>query len=349
MPPIVAAIGAIATATGAGLAVAGSTFVALGASGLGALAFANTVGAIVTIGVWAGVGTAINAIGGLLSKAIAPSVAETASGRVLTFRQPITSRRVIYGEVRVSGVLTFIEGTPNNANENLYQVLTLAGHPVEEIGEVYIDGEPVTLDSGGAVRSGVYGAALDDDVIIRIIKGLGTQAGDAEFNDALMSRTTGWTENHKQTGCAKVFIALHYDRGKKFVGAMPVLSFRVKGKQVFDPRDSQTKYSNNPVLCLRDYLLDTDFGLGESQSRIGPAFLSAINISEERISVEVSRDFTADAAGDTITLSSAANGFKVSDLVIFSTTGTLPGGLIPATDYFLIPVTDTDFKLALSY
>jgi len=323
----------------------GITSLAVGAGLTGfALTAAIGLGQVLAIGALIGVSQGL----GLLIKAIAPSIAETASGRVLTFRQPITYRRVIYGEVRVSGVLTFIEGTPNNANENLFQVLTLAGHPVEEIGEVYIDGEPVIIDSGGAVRSGVYGAALDDDVIIRIIKGLGTEAGDAEFNDALMASTTGWTENHKQTGCAKVFVSLHYDRGKKFVGAMPVISFRVKGKQVFDPRDLQTRYSNNPVLCLRDYLLDTDFGLGESASRIGPAFLSSINISEERISIDVTRNFTADAAGDTISLSSAAPGFVVSDLVILLTDGTLPGGLSLSTDYFLIPVTDTDFKLALS-
>jgi len=333
---------------------AGATVVGIVASvtGLTGVGLAIAVGITQTVLV-VGASIALSKVSSLLSPALAPSIApsiapslaETASGRVLTFRQPITSRRVIYGEVRVSGVLTFIEGTPDN--EDLYQVITLAGHPVEEIGEVYIDGEPVTLDSDGAVTSGPYARA--GDIIIQIFKGLGTEAGDAEFNDALMSRTTGWTENHKQTGCAKVFVALHYDRGKRFVGAMPVLSFRVKGKQVFDPRDSQTRYSNNPVLCLRDYLLDTDFGLGESDSRIGPAFLSSINISEERIPVNVSREFTADVAIDTITLSSAAAGFKVSDLVLLSTDGTLPGGLAPSTEYFLIPVTDTDFKLAVSF
>jgi len=342
------AAAAVAASSAIATAVTSATFVAIGSGTFASLVFANVVGAIVAIGVNLAIATAIGALANLLSSRPkipgTSSIASSASSRTLTIRQPISAHRVIYGEVRVSGVLTFIESTDDN--DKLHQLITIAGHPVSEIGEVYVDGEPVTLNSSGSVTSGVYAKSGSKDRII-IIKGLGTVSGDADLNSALTSNTTGWTANHKQTGRAKAYVQFIHDP-EIFIGSLPAISFRVKGKPVFDPRDSLTKYSNNPVLCLRDYLLDIDFGLGESALRVGPSFLSAINVSEELVEVDVTRDFTAEPLDNTITLSSAAPRFVVSDLVTLDTDGTLPGGLSLSTNYFLIPVTDIDFKLALS-
>lgn len=56
--------------------------------------------------------------------------------------------------------------------------------------------------------------------------------------------------------------------------------------------------------------------------------------------------FTADDTTDILTLSSASSDVQTGDLVRLTTTGTLPGGLATATDYYVIRVSDTTIKLA---
>lgn len=62
--------------------------------------------------------------------------------------------------------------------------------------------------------------------------------------------------------------------------------------------------------------------------------------------------FTADASTDIITMTSTANipsNILVGTRVRLTTTTTLPAGLALATDYYIIKVTDSTFKLATSY
>lgn len=62
--------------------------------------------------------------------------------------------------------------------------------------------------------------------------------------------------------------------------------------------------------------------------------------------------FTADASTDIITMTSTANipsNILTGTRVRLTTTTTLPGGLALATDYYVIKVTDSTFKLATSY
>ena len=40
------------------------------------------------------------------------------------------------------------------------------------------------------------------------------------------------------------------------------------GKKLFDPRDDTTAWSDNPALCVRDYLTNSDYGLGEAAANI---------------------------------------------------------------------------------
>jgi hypothetical protein len=62
--------------------------------------------------------------------------------------------------------------------------------------------------------------------------------------------------------------------------------------------------------------------------------------------------FTADASTDIITMTSTANipsNILTGTRVRLTTTTTLPAGLATATDYYVIKVTDSTFKLATSY
>ena len=73
------------------------------------------------------------------SKLLAPKLPSfsdaSLSERSQMVRSPIASRQIIYGTAKVSGVVVYIS-TTGNKNENLHMVVALAGHAVEEIGDV---------------------------------------------------------------------------------------------------------------------------------------------------------------------------------------------------------------------
>jgi hypothetical protein len=50
--------------------------------------------------------------------------------------------------VRKGGTTTFIEAT-GTENKYLHIVVAMAGHEVEEIGDIYINDEIVTIDGSG--------------------------------------------------------------------------------------------------------------------------------------------------------------------------------------------------------
>lgn len=73
----------------------------------------------------------------------------------------------------------------------------------------------------------------------------------------------------------------------------------------------------------------------------------AYNISAAvTVTTPAAGTFTADASTDTCTKSS--HGFTTGIKVQFTTTGTLPAGLSLATDYYLIVLTASTFKVASS-
>lgn len=45
-------------------------------------------------------------------------------------------------------------------------------------------------------------------------------------------------------------------------GSDPTVAAIVKGKKVYDPRDGSTVWSDNPALCLRDYITNKRYGMG---------------------------------------------------------------------------------------
>jgi hypothetical protein len=64
----------------------------------------------------------------------------------------ISPHDFVYGEVRKGGTVTYYETTGEN-NKFLHQIIVLAGHEVDAIGDIYINDEVVTLDGSGFVTS----------------------------------------------------------------------------------------------------------------------------------------------------------------------------------------------------
>ncbi|BAL84693.1 putative phage tail protein (plasmid) [Selenomonas ruminantium subsp. lactilytica TAM6421] len=68
----------------------------------------------------------------------------------------------------------------------------------------------------------------------------------------------------------------------------PSVDCIVKGRKVYDPRSKTTAYSNNPALCVLDFLTNRRYGLGEwvTEADIDiDSFIEAANYCDEEITV----------------------------------------------------------------
>lgn len=198
-------------------------------------------------------------------------------GRNIMVRDPIASRRIIYGQCLVSGPLAFMHASGTN-NEYLHLIVVLASHEVEEIGDIYFNDELVPL-SGNTPSSGVYQNHA------RVKKFLGTTAGERDTD--LESESGGiWTSAHLGKGIARLHVRLKYS-ADVFPNGIPVIKALVKGKKVYDPRTATTAWSANAALCVGDFLMDTRFGKGIALARIRDTeWEEAANICDEDVTLD---------------------------------------------------------------
>lgn len=221
-------------------------------------------------------------LGALLSKK--PKADPIDSSRTQMLKEPITARQVILGRARVSGAITFIS-TYDNYKRAEYNV-TIAGHPCDAVEQVYFDSNLVTLDSNGMVISATDEDGNADDTWVGsawVHIGLGTPDTDAAWLNYAVGQTAGdWTVNHKQTGCTKVWITLNVS-GKPGGSSIPNISAVVRGLQCYDPRNSNTVWTMNPALCLRQYLIQVGI-INADGSNVDDAYVtSAANTCDELV------------------------------------------------------------------
>lgn len=134
----------------------------------------------------------------------------------------------------------------------LHLVLELACHEVEEIGDVYFNDELVPL-SGGDATGRLAGYAY-------VGKHLGTDAQTAD-SVLMAAAPSKWTTEHRLRGRAYVYVRL-LKSDTVFPSGVPNITAVVKGRKVYDPRTTLTAWSENPALCITDYLTNSNFGLG---------------------------------------------------------------------------------------
>lgn len=210
--------------------------------------------------------------------------ANVSNNRRQMIKQPTFPRRAVYGETRVSGLLAHVESTEND--KFLHLVICVASHEVEAIGTasgsnttgIFINDEEITLNSNGICQTPTKFFRK-----VRIYFHLGADNQAADTN--LVSESSVWTDQHRLQGIAYMYARLEFDRNA-FASGLPNISAKVKGRKVFDPRDSSTSFSTNPALCIRDYLTNTRFGLGASSTEINDTdFATAANVCDETVNL----------------------------------------------------------------
>jgi len=264
--------------------VAAFAGVSTGAVVTGAAVYGGSVAAVASTLSFVAVTAASMAASKLLAPKM-PSFSDSSlSERSQMVRSPIAARSIIYGRSRVSGTLVYIS-TTGTKNEFLNLVVTLAGHEVESIDEIYFNDELVPLT--GTNNFPDSGSLYDGVALINKKRGVPGDAADADLELATAGLSDGkWTANHKLSGIAYLYVKLTWD-AEKFPSGIPNISAVIRGKQVFDPRTSTTAYSTNAALCLRDYLTDSTLGMGMSAAEIDDtAFTVAANICDEQVEIK---------------------------------------------------------------
>tara|TARA_R100000541_G_scaffold59037_1_gene71564 strand:- start:1712 stop:4270 length:2559 start_codon:yes stop_codon:yes gene_type:complete len=196
--------------------------------------------------------------------------------------------QIIYGKVKVGGARVF-DSTTGSKNKFLHRVLAFTGHEIESFDEIYINDDLVTLDGSGNVTS-----PSRYDGKVRINKHLG--ASDQTVDTDLSSEVDEWTSNHRLRGISYLYVRLKYD-ADAFPNGVPEITATIKGKKVKDPRDGSTAWSDNPALCMRDYLTSTTYGLGEDESNVDDTkVISAANVCDQANTPDGSTRYTCNGA-----------------------------------------------------
>ena len=197
-------------------------------------------------------------------------------GYQVSTRGAAQNHQVIYGQTKIGGAIVF-DAVSGENNKVLHRVIAFAGHEIEEFTTVYFNDEYMTLttdtDSNGDTyykptlatdSSGNTSTRYNNFVRIYMRKG-GSENNTAIA--ALIGAGVNWTQDHKLQGSAYLYLRMVFD-ADAFPNGVPDMTALVKGKKVYDPRTSTTAWSSNPALCVRDYLTNTSYGLGEDASSI---------------------------------------------------------------------------------
>lgn len=128
---------------------------------------------------------------------------------------------------------------------------------------------------------GVTYDAIEYMSTVRVQKHLGVpgEAADAYLMAAVPSR---WTADHKLSGYCYLVVTLDLNE-RRFQGGPPQIQALVRGKKIYDPRTDTTAWSQNPALCIADYLQSPMWQGSSAVSVTEADVIAAANACDESI------------------------------------------------------------------
>ena len=217
-----------------------------------------------------------------------PSSATNTGGYNITANGTALDHQIIYGRVKISGARVY-DKTTGSSNKTLHRVLAFSGHEIQSFDEIYLNDELLTIDGSGNVTS-----PSRYNGYVTINKHLGTS--DQEADSDMVANIPEWSEDHRLRGIAYLYIKYTFDVDV-FPNGVPEISAVIKGKKVYDPRSGTTAWSDNPALCIRDYLTQTSYGMGELESSIDDDLvISAANVCAQTNTIASTTRYTCNGA-----------------------------------------------------
>jgi len=252
---------------------------------------------------WVGVQVARIAILAFAAKAFSPKVdlSSAAREKLLTVRDSIYPQAFVYGQDMLSGPL-IIANTTGNENKFLTMAIALTGHEVDSVVEYRLDDTtiPLTDITGGTETGLISGGKFAAAAEVSFQFGTATQTEDVLLDNYFAAK---WTVNHRLRGWSYMAWTFEIipDNTAFETGAPQNIKAVIRGKKVYDPRLDSTnggagahrlansatwEWSDNPALCLADFILDARFGMQEDSGRIDwPMIIIAANVCDELVPI----------------------------------------------------------------
>tara|TARA_Y100001972_G_scaffold129141_1_gene194456 strand:- start:803 stop:4432 length:3630 start_codon:yes stop_codon:yes gene_type:complete len=279
--------------------------VTTGAAALLGGAFASGVG--ITGAFLFGVSTttlaALAGFSALLQGTISDSIGSIGQnfGTKTSTRQSAAPRQIVYGSCRVGGTIVHME-TSGTDNFLLHMVIAIAGHEIEELTSIRLNDKDLTSTTSTISGSTVHTVTntdytnTDNDNNFgsgRLIRFTFEDGSQTAVNGFMNAQLSSMGTSDKFLGVSYVYLQMVFDN-EAFGGGIPSISFKVKGKNVFDPRTNANATTDlqrsNPALIIRDYLTNTEYGLKAKTSEINDTtnaggFSSAANTCDQNVTL----------------------------------------------------------------
>ncbi len=237
------------------------------------------------------------------------------AGRQVQTRSTNQHRNIVYGEAAVSGPLVYansIRTAPFTPTDRLYLAVAFVGHEIDSYTGFFLDDDFIPASDidvypglDGEVQTGKYGLN-GGSTVLKIEGHLGTATQPVS---PLLNTNFGseFTSVHQGKGVAYgVFEFWGNDANNAEVyegGAPRNARALVKGKMIYDPRLDSTnggsgahrlatvatwEWSDNPILCIADYLRDSVLGAGWADATIDwPQVISAADYCDVLVAIPV--------------------------------------------------------------
>lgn len=228
--------------------------------------------------------------------ALAPKArANGLSGTEINYYDSGSSIRIVYGRVRTGGMETIPPLISGQDNAFLHKMITLAGHEIDSYNYVHFDTTTIVnaqigamsfTGSDGAVSSGTFGG----HGWIRRYRGTSTDSADR----MLMEVNSAGFNNARARGLAKAALTLKFN--SDVYKSVPNITFTYQGKRCYDPRldaspganptnASYIAWTQNPALCLCDYLMAVYGGEYESVDIDWDTVVTAANYCDGAVNI----------------------------------------------------------------
>lgn len=238
----------------------------------------------------------------------------------VTTRETLAPRRLVYGRTRLGGTIVF-SGTSDN-NLFLHMVIAFCEGEIDAFETIYFNDVAVVIDNSGLVQSSPYNLNNVSYAFVAKHTGSPTQAAD----NTLPLYISNWTSDHKLSGVAYLYVRLQWDANAYATG-LPNISAVVRGARVYDPRTGNTAWSDNPALCIRDYLLrpHAKGGVGAAPDEVDDTnIIAQANICDELIPLWSGGSERRYTLNGVIQMDSANSPQATLESMLTSCAGTMP-------------------------
>ena len=191
---------------------------------------------------------------------------------------------VVYGTRLVGGTIVFLSTATDPSY--VYANLVVSEGEIEDYIDIFYNDKPSTNSEFPPITS--------------VAKYFGTQS---QLGDSVISNDLSYYSQSEHRLAGTAYLRLRFKHAPEVFGSnLPATTTLIKGVKLFDPRSNLTEWSDNPALCIRDYLTNTRYGRGIETSLIDDtSFIISANYCDEAITIDetIKKRYTCDGVVST--------------------------------------------------